>query len=177
MPKIPFTVSARTAKLIGQENFTNAQGAVVELVKNAYDADASNCIIVFENDSLYIIDDGTGMTEEVIQNEWMTIGTNNKEKSHTTEKGRVKTGAKGIGRFALDRLGTKTTIYTFSEESNNSLIWKVAWGNFNQEDIAIHEVKANIRKFNKHSLKTFLLKKFRKNKYLSNIFKDRKSVV
>ena len=177
MPKIPFTVSARTAKLIGQENFTNAQGAVVELVKNAYDADASNCIIIFENNTLYIIDNGTGMTEEVIQNEWMTIGTNNKQKSHTTDEGRVKTGAKGIGRFALDRLSAKTTIYTFPKENENSLIWKVTWDKFNQENISIHQVEANIKIINAHTLKTFLLKKFKKNKYLFNIFKEIKDKV
>ena len=49
MAKIPFTVSARTARLIGQENFTNAEGAVIELVKNTYDADAKVCIVFFDN--------------------------------------------------------------------------------------------------------------------------------
>jgi len=48
MTKVSFTVSARTAKLIGQENFSTADGAIVELVKNGYDADARNCIIIFE---------------------------------------------------------------------------------------------------------------------------------
>ena len=46
MVQIPFTVSARTARLIGQENFANADGAIIELVKNGYDADAKNCIII-----------------------------------------------------------------------------------------------------------------------------------
>jgi hypothetical protein len=45
MALIPFTVSARTAKLIGLENFSNANGAIVELVKNTYDADSKFCII------------------------------------------------------------------------------------------------------------------------------------
>ena len=48
MSEIPFSVSARTARLIGQENFTNAEGAVLELVKNSYDADAKVCIVVFD---------------------------------------------------------------------------------------------------------------------------------
>ena len=46
--KIPFKVSARTAKLIGLENFSTEEGAVIELVKNTYDADAKNCIIIFD---------------------------------------------------------------------------------------------------------------------------------
>lgn len=87
MPSLSFTVSARTAKLIGQENFANAQGAITA-VKNSYDADATFCIIVFDNDILYIIDNGSGMTQDVIKNEWMTIGTNQKQKDHTSPEGK-----------------------------------------------------------------------------------------
>ena len=43
---IPFAISARTAHLIGLENFANAEGAIVELVKNSYDADADICVVV-----------------------------------------------------------------------------------------------------------------------------------
>ncbi|MGB4774722.1 MAG: ATP-binding protein, partial [Daejeonella sp.] len=112
MSQIPFSVSARTAQLIGQQNFSTAEGAVIELVKNCYDADAKNSIILFDNSdtdltnhSLFIIDNGDGMTETIIRNHWMMIGTDNKEDEFETGSGRVKTGAKGIGRFALDRLG------------------------------------------------------------------------
>ena len=56
--QIPFTVSARTARLIGQENFANAEGAIIELVKNSYDADATVCVIIIDpiQDNLYIFD-------------------------------------------------------------------------------------------------------------------------
>lgn len=166
MPRLPFTVAARTAKLIGQENFTNAEGAIVELVKNAYDADAKNCIIIFDNANhqkpatIYIIDNGTGMTKDILQNEWMTIGTNNKKNNHTSADGRVRSGAKGIGRFALDRLGRKSTIYTFSNKENERIIWKVAWEKFNAEDLKIHEIQANIREIPKSDFKQLLLNKF-----------------
>lgn len=46
--KVPFKVSARTAKLIGLENFSTEEGAIIELVKNTYDADANNCILIFD---------------------------------------------------------------------------------------------------------------------------------
>src|SRR3989344_7161912 len=49
MNKIPFSVSARTARLIGRENVSNAEGALIELVKNSYDADANVCIVLFHN--------------------------------------------------------------------------------------------------------------------------------
>ena len=72
-----------------------------------------------EKSSIYVIDNGVGMTDNIIANQWMTIGTDDKLYSHTSDGGRVKTGAKGIGRFALNRLGSKTELYTISEETNN----------------------------------------------------------
>ena len=50
--QISFDVSARTAKLIGKENFANANGAVIELIKNSYDADATVAMAVFYKDAL-----------------------------------------------------------------------------------------------------------------------------
>ena len=61
--RIPFLVSARTARLIGQENFSNMQGAIIELLKNSYDADATVSLVVFDEidengkyQKLYILD-------------------------------------------------------------------------------------------------------------------------
>ena len=48
MRKIPFTVSARTARLIGRENIASSKGAIVELVKNCYDADSPISLIYFK---------------------------------------------------------------------------------------------------------------------------------
>jgi len=153
MAQIPFTVSARTARLIGQENFANADGAVIELVKNGYDADAQNCVIIFDNLSdntedhcIYIIDNGSGMTDEIITKHWMMIGTDNKEKSYKTENGRVKTGAKGIGRFALDRLGQRARITTISNQTKEACIWEVDWSDFQKPGIALSDVKASLEK-------------------------------
>lgn len=149
MPEIPFSVSARTAQLIGQQNFSSADGAVIELVKNSYDADAKNAVILFDNSNddkslhaLYIIDDGIGMTEKIIRTYWMMIGTDNKEDQYETDSGRVKSGAKGIGRFALDRLGEIAEMYTLPKTSSSGSYWKVNWNDFKKKGIAISEVKA-----------------------------------
>ena len=81
---IPFAISARTAHLIGLENFANAEGAIVELVKNSYHADSDICVVVADikenksESSIYIIDNGTGMTYKIIKDHWMTIGTDDK---------------------------------------------------------------------------------------------------
>lgn len=152
MAQIPFSVSARTAQLIGQQNFSTAEGAVIELVKNCYDADAKNSIIVFDNTdedasnhSLLIIDNGDGMTDTVIKDHWMMIGTDNKEDEYETGSGRVKTGAKGIGRFALDRLGEVAEMFTLPKDPQQTAsYWKVNWNDFKQKGISISQVNATL---------------------------------
>jgi hypothetical protein len=143
--QIPFTVSARTARLIGQENFANAEGAIIELVKNSYDADASVCVIIIDpvNDSIRILDNGDGMTESTIRTHWMTIGTDDKKVNFKT-KSRVKTGAKGIGRFALDRLGKSSIMVTKTLESE-SLVWDVDWNQFENTGAVISDIKATLQ--------------------------------
>lgn len=141
--EVDFNVSARTAKLIGLENFANAEGAIVELIKNAYDADSSACVVVFDQPEdkskscLYIIDNGSGMTDEVIQKHWMTIGTDDKLLNVLSQKkSRVKSGAKGIGRFALNRLGRRTDMWTFPEDGNgNGFLWSVNWRDLEQANV------------------------------------------
>lgn len=143
--QIPFTVSARTARLIGQENFANAEGAIIELVKNSYDADASVCIIIVDpvSNSIRILDNGDGMTDSTIRTHWMTIGTDDKKINFKT-KSRVKTGAKGIGRFALDRLGKSSVMVTKTLESE-SLIWDVDWNQFDSKGAVISDIKATLQ--------------------------------
>ena len=118
MAKINFNVDAYTARLIGRENVSKLNGAILELVKNTYDADASICIIYYDDKSevLYIGDNGSGMTQTIIKKHWMTIGRSTKKTVYVSKSGRVQTGAKGIGRFALDRIADQCTMLTHSEE-------------------------------------------------------------
>lgn len=130
MAKLPFNVDAYTAKLIGRENVSKLDGAILELVKNTYDADASICLLYYEKetDTLYLGDNGTGMTEDIIIKHWMTIGSSSKKIEFKTDKGRIQTGAKGIGRFALDRIADKCELLTISE--NDRILWNVDWREF-----------------------------------------------
>lgn len=122
-----FIVDARTIFQIGRESIEDVTLAVSEIVKNAYDADANLCKIIFEEDEgivkqILFIDDGTGMTLETIKNTWLRIGTDNKVKEPFTKKGRRKIGEKGIGRFALNRIGNKIEIYTKKENSEGAYL-------------------------------------------------------
>lgn len=198
MAKIPFTVSARAARLIGRENVATSQGAITELVKNAYDADSKVCVILFlqrhadipatlsgrelaevlavfpgasefyELDDghhklsdaitpddalmlrekfkgildLWIVDNGNGMSEQIIEENWMVIGTDTKEIQDKSLGGRVVTGAKGIGRFALDRLGHECELYSAQANSDSLAHWIVDWGDFEGSGKVITEVEA-----------------------------------
>ena len=148
---IPFTISARTAHLIGLENFSNSEGAVVELVKNAYDADADMCVVVVDigqtksESNLYIIDNGSGMTIDTIVKHWMTIGTDDKLlHAYSAKKKRVKSGAKGIGRFALNRLGSIAEMLTFVADTKSiGYAWNVDWSKFEKARI-LSDVEAGL---------------------------------
>jgi signal transduction histidine kinase len=145
MTKIPFKVSARTARLIGRENVSNADGAVIELVKNGHDADADGVLVVFGKDNdLYIVDNGHGMTNEAILTSWMTIGTDNKELNPHSPNMRVKAGAKGIGRFALDKLGQSVEMFTRPKGLKDGFRWEVNWNDFEKKSIAVDDVQANL---------------------------------
>lgn len=152
MAQIPFSVSARTARLIGRENVANAEGALIELVKNCYDADSKIVIVLIDKpgDQILIIDSGEGMTDKIIKQHWMTIGTDAKLNDAITKNGRIKSGAKGIGRFALDRLGDSCKMITFTAESKEGFIWEVSWGDFEQKiegrNVNINEVYATLDK-------------------------------
>lgn len=149
MAKVSFNVDAYTARLIGRENVSKLEGAVIELIKNTYDADASICLLYFDEiaDVLYIADNGTGMTEDVIKKHWMTIGRSSKKKTYITGTGRIQTGAKGIGRFALNRIAEKCTMLTGTKEKNENIIWTVDWSNFTG-DRNITEITADIESTN-----------------------------
>ena len=101
MAKASFKISSRAAALIGRENVSRADGALIELIKNTYDADAEMCFVWLdvENDFILIYDNGTGMNEDVIRSSWMVIGTNDKQVEFISAKGRVKSGEKGHWSF------------------------------------------------------------------------------
>ncbi|NHM07615.1 sensor histidine kinase [Flavobacterium sp. CYK-4] len=156
MAQVPFTVSARTARLIGQENFANAGGAIIELIKNCYDADSKFGIIIIDpiEDQIFILDSGTGMTMEKILSHWMIIGTDDKLDDPYTLEERVKTGAKGIGRFAIDRLGSKCKMLTKTFDREKVIEWKVNWEEFNKKSAVISDVKADLDDTEFTSIKT-----------------------
>lgn len=205
MSKIEFSVGAKAARLIGRENIADVDGALMELIKNAYDADAECVLVRFsvpfpeipqkttlsylnenmsvedmekvieiydddgngnlerkiddealsENDKvsietlfakynkIIIADNGQGMNYETITSSWMYIGTSDKETNYISQKGRIKTGAKGIGRFALDKLSKKSQMITKADDETKPIYWQMNWEQFSSAKL-ISDVEADI---------------------------------
>ncbi|HOY17405.1 MAG TPA: sensor histidine kinase [Haliscomenobacter sp.] len=113
-----FSVDSALLRELGEKLVETVHLALSELVKNAYDADATEVEVVFETsesgvERIKIIDNGIGMNFDSVQNYWMRIATTNKEKQDVSPVyGRHLTGAKGIGRFSCRRLGSQLTLIT-----------------------------------------------------------------
>lgn len=126
MEKLQYSIDDKTiAELLGVQNFTTSESAILELVKNAYDADAKNLLIEINKDKIEILDDGKGMDENDIRKNWMYVGKS--DKGYKNEEGdRVLAGSKGVGRFALAKLGNKAIIHTKKIDSNG-FKWSTNW--------------------------------------------------
>ena len=106
--------------LLGNELIGSDSLAVFELVKNAYDADSENITISFNDlntpqQSIIIEDDGHGMSPKIIQDVWLTIGTDYKRGENrkvSSKFKRVSLGNKGVGRLAVHKLASQITLET-----------------------------------------------------------------
>jgi len=132
-------------------------GNTYNLNENIHSIDIENLLFFFRGlNSLYIIDNGNGMDRKTIEDHWMTIGTDIKQKQIMSEGGRIITGAKGIGRFALDRLGDKCVMFTTYKETNESHKWEIDWSDFEKEGATISDVGATLERQENFSYFKFL---------------------
>lgn len=115
--KFPIRATSHIINLLGDELIGSDSLAIFELVKNSYDADATRVTIYFNdldtpNRNIVIEDDGSGMTPNIIQNVWLTIGTDYKKKKAKISPifHRSSLGNKGVGRLAVHRLADEITL-------------------------------------------------------------------
>ena len=147
---LSFSTNAKLGKLLGRELITNNTIAVFELIKNSYDAFASEVVIEFsdfgtdgtdsdldknknqvlskDGSGIFIVDNGIGMTFDDIKTKWMQVGTPSKEAETLREHyrdgrlvRRAINGEKGIGRFGTDKLGALLLMDSVAELSKHVL--------------------------------------------------------
>ncbi len=117
-----FVISPRIIAHLGEELIRNESIAILELVKNSYDACATTCQVDFHQgiltdiDKIVIEDDGKGMSIDIVRNVWLVIGTDNKQGvDKPNEMGRYPLGEKGIGRLGVHKLGENVRMLTRTE--------------------------------------------------------------
>lgn len=111
--ELQFSVDARLLRELGERLVRRPETALIELIKNSYDADARECCVERLADRIVVSDDGTGMTLEDFATSWMRIGTASRASHGTSRRfGRAITGEKGIGRFSVRFLGEKLELDT-----------------------------------------------------------------
>ena len=151
MGKLHFKTNVQIKSIIGKDLINDDNIAILELVKNSFDADAKRVDISFcnlkNNDDkvdnkeesytnqtsrLIIRDDGIGMDLTDIEDKWLNIAYSEK-KSNSRQHNRMMAGAKGVGRFSCDRLGQFLNLYT-RKQGKKCILLKIDWRAFEIDD-------------------------------------------
>jgi hypothetical protein len=135
-----FQPRARLLLQLGDKLIKNENIALLELIKNSYDADAKKVTVKLEKitdkkfGKIEIIDDGEGMDMHIIENVWLEPGSDYKadlfaRKIRTKKYKRLPIGEKGIGRFGVHKLGNIIELISRQEEKNEVVV-KINWNTF-----------------------------------------------
>ena len=153
--KVHFKTNILLKNIIGKDLITDDNVAMLELVKNSYDAGSKIVEIVFQNvvnnddldedkdDSklsrIMVCDKGCGMDYDGLLNKWLNIAYSEKKENNQLN-GRRQAGNKGVGRFSCDRLGKTLTIYT-KMSGQQCLKMIIDWRLFENEDAQNEEIQ------------------------------------
>jgi len=137
--KTSLRFSSEILKRLGEELNPNLDQGILELVKNAYDADALECTVELASAgnelTIIVSDDGDGMTVDDIINGWLVLGHSSKSVTRPTSLGRLPAGNKGLGRLAALRMGLRTSLVTRPKiVPNREYVLDIDWAHFNQVD-------------------------------------------
>lgn len=132
---------------IGENLIHDHHAAIIELVKNAYDADAKKVSVSLglsddENSVVIVIDDnGHGMSKDTVINHWLVPSTRNKLENRMSPGKRIMQGRKGIGRYAASILGSDLLLETVSTTGERTQVY-LKWSDFeNAEYLSDVEVQ------------------------------------
>ena len=158
--RYPIKATSHIINLLGDELIGSDSLAIFELVKNAYDADATKVTITFNdldspNRNIVIEDNGCGMSSSIIQNVWLTIGTDYKKKQAKVSKKyhRTSLGNKGVGRLAVHRLADEILLESQAEGDLFGSSLSINWKSLIQSEEFIEDLYVEV---NEGVLNTFI---------------------
>ncbi len=156
-----FKTNVLLKSIIGKDLINDDSIAVLELVKNSYDANSKSVNVIFKNlksnddlsshvhsknsSKIIIQDFGVGMDEDDLEHKWLNIAYSEK-KAKKMAFNRILAGAKGVGRFSCDRLGEYLDIYTRKKNGHIYHLF-VDWKSFeveNRQDLEIQKIDVNL---------------------------------
>jgi signal transduction histidine kinase len=133
-----FRPKARILRLLGDQLIGSSRLAIFELVKNAYDADAEEVVITLSDlgrtsARIVVRDNGDGMDAETIRDVWFVPGADHRERQRREGRRskifhRLPLGEKGLGRFAVHKLGDRIELITRSRDENIERVVGIDWG-------------------------------------------------
>jgi signal transduction histidine kinase len=149
MEPLHFKTNIQLKSIIGKDLILDDNIAILELVKNAFDADAKKVDITFSNlknnddgiidtfsantSRIIIKDNGVGMNLVDIRDKWLNIAYSEK-KINNRQHNRMMAGAKGVGRFSCDRLGEYLNLYAKKKDEEKYILLQIDWKKFEIED-------------------------------------------
>jgi signal transduction histidine kinase len=138
---------ARLLRTLGQELISNEVAAVIELVKNAYDADATRVLVQFASPleigkgKIEVLDNGHGMPLEIVRTVWMEPATPSKREQRRSKNFKRRyLGEKGIGRFATSRLANELEVVSRGEGDSKEVYAVFDWTQFDIEEKYLDQV-------------------------------------
>ncbi|QDZ14667.1 MULTISPECIES: sensor histidine kinase [Micrococcales] len=137
---------ARLLRTLGSDLISSDKVALIELVKNSYDADAGVVLIRFRGPlkagegGIEVWDDGHGMDAATLQSSWLDIATDTKRRNPRSDGGRRVLGEKGIGRLATARLGEEMLLTTRKQDADEVKLL-IDWTDFDREDAYLDEIE------------------------------------
>lgn len=140
--ELHFDVSVGLKRVLGRELITHDEVAIFEMVKNSFDAGATNVHLYFDADKIVVADDGSGMTYDDLTSKWLFVAYSAKRQKGSEEDFRNKAagrshlaGSKGVGRFSSDRLGEKIVLQTrFKKRGSPTHKLSIDWADFERDD-------------------------------------------
>ncbi|WPS88078.1 sensor histidine kinase [Brevibacillus halotolerans] len=150
--ELPINAMARVVIQLGEQLIENEIVALLEIIKNSYDADAKHVFIEINTLTstnrgkgyIKITDNGNGMNKEQISNGFLLISTINKtEKSRSVRHERVPLGEKGVGRLSTQRLASFLNLRTKGWKHNKEYLLSIDWNRFN-ENVTLGKINAHL---------------------------------
>ncbi|NJL56531.1 hypothetical protein HC928_16190 [bacterium] len=148
-----FRPRARLLSLLGEQLISDQAVGLIELVKNAYDADATQVeaeithLVDPEQTRIMIRDNGFGMTRDDIEQKWLSPAVDHKErqkkKKQRTSSGRLPIGEKGVGRFAVHQLGRRLQLISRAAAAPE-VVFEVNWDDFDSGEVYLDQIEVTL---------------------------------